>query len=510
MALLHSKASGSPEQPNVTNTTDNADPNLTDGHNTSDGNDSSEEISDKYHEDGDDIYDKFSRSRKAAIVSILGFGAFVATMSSTSVLTAVPEISKTFHSQDKIVEVSNAIYIGLTGVGCVVWGPLSQIYGRRPVMLCAGAFFCCMGLGTVLSQNLVSFFVFRALSAMGGSALTILGNVIISDIYKPTERATAISWFLSCSVVGPAFGPFISGLIVEFAFWRIIFWVQVGCSVATVAGAFFLIPETAHYKQMNDLAKLPVRQQALAIAVQINPLRSVSLLRYGNVLIVSIASAAVLFTFYTMLVPIRFVLNPRFHLESPLLSGVFYLVPGAGYLVATQVGGKYGDWTVKQWIEKRGRRVPEDRLRAGIPALGIGMAGSVLIYGWTVDKAVGGMPVPLIFLFLQAVGQIIGLTMLNTYCLENTPSLSADIIAICWLVRYLGACIATATALPMIDGIGVGWASTIGAVAVIITTCGLMATVKWGEHWRENIVVPKKSEATEPAASRTDITAEKV
>lgn len=365
-------------------------------------------------------------------------------------------------------------------------------------MLGAGTFFCGMSLGTVLSPNLAAFFAFRSLSAIGGSSLTILGNVIISDIYRPTERATAISWYLSCSVVGPAFGPFLSGLIVEFASWRIIFWVQFASAVATIIAAFFLIPETTHHRQINEYADMTPAAKALVVLAKINPLRSVILLRYGNVLVVSLASASVMFAFYFMLVPIRFVLNPRFHLESPLLSGVFYLVPGAGYIAATQVGGKYGDWTVKQWIKKRGRRVPEDRLRACIPALGIVMAGSGLIYGWTVDQGVGGMPVPLIFLFVQAIGQIIGLTMLNTYCLENTPELSADIIAICWLVRYAGACLATAVALPMLDGIGVGWSSTIGALAVMISTLGLIATVKWGESWRKDIVLPKKSTPSEP------------
>lgn len=98
------------------------------GHDGSDADDDA-----KYQEEGDAIYDRFSRGRKRAIVCVLGFGAFVALISSTSVLPAVPEITATFGTTDNVLEISNAIYIGLTGVGCVVWGPLSQLYGRRPV-----------------------------------------------------------------------------------------------------------------------------------------------------------------------------------------------------------------------------------------------------------------------------------------------------------------------------------------------------------------------------------------
>ncbi|KAH8720327.1 Efflux pump rdc3 [Beauveria bassiana] len=467
-----------------------------------DGHDSSDADDDKFYEDGEEIYSKFSSGRKRIIVAVLGFGAFVALVSSTSVLPAVPEITESFHATDTIVEISNAIYIALTGVGCVVWGPMSQLYGRRIIIQYACAFFCCMSLGTALSPNLSAFFIFRALSAIGGSALTILGNVIISDIYKPTERATAISWYLSCTIIGPSFGPFMSGLVVQFASWRIIYWVQLGCAIATMAAGFFLIPETTHHKLITDMAHLPRRQKMAAIAREINPLRSVSLLRYLNVVAVSFASAVTLFALYCMLVPIRFVLNPRFGLESPLLSGVFYLVPGAGCLCSTIIAGRYGDWTAKRWIRKRGRRIPEDRLRACIPALAILQGGGVLIYGWTVDKAVGGMPVPLIFLFVQATGQIIASTMLNTYCLENTPSLSADIIAICWLVRYIGACIATAVALPMIRGIGVGWTLTINTALLVISSGVLMATVKWGESWRSGIVPEEKPAITTPVREK--------
>ncbi|KAM3490602.1 hypothetical protein MY3957_006146 [Beauveria namnaoensis] len=98
-----------------------------------DGHDSSDADDDKFYEDGEEIYSKFSSGRKRIIVAVLGFGAFVALVSSTSVLPAVPEITESLHTTDTIVEISNAIYIALTGVGCVVWGPMSQLYGRRIV-----------------------------------------------------------------------------------------------------------------------------------------------------------------------------------------------------------------------------------------------------------------------------------------------------------------------------------------------------------------------------------------
>ncbi|KAI8280255.1 Dityrosine transporter 1 [Colletotrichum sp. SAR11_57] len=83
-----------------------------------------------------------------------------------------------------------------------------------------------------------------------------------------------------------------------------------------------------------------------------------------------IAASSILWNMQVLLTPVRYVINPRFNLTSPLQSGFFFLAPGAGYLAGTFVGGPYADYTVKKWIKKRGRRVPEDRLRSAFVAMG--------------------------------------------------------------------------------------------------------------------------------------------
>lgn len=92
-------------------------------------------------------------------------------------------------------------------------------------------------------------------------------------------------------------------------------------------------------------------------------------------------------------------LNPRFHLTSPIQSGLFFLAPGTGYLLGTVFGGMYADHIVKRYMSSRGgQRVPEDRLRSALPFLGVAVPASVLIYGWSVDRAVGGIPLVVIMM----------------------------------------------------------------------------------------------------------------
>jgi len=102
-----------------------------------------------------------------------------------------------------------------------------------------------------------------------------------------------------------------------------------------------------------------------------------------------------------LLTPIRYVLNPRFHLTSPIQGGLFFLAPGTGYLLGTIFGGMYADHIVKRWITSRGGlRVPEDRLRSALPFLGLVLPACILVYGWSVERAVGGIPLPVIVMFV--------------------------------------------------------------------------------------------------------------
>jgi hypothetical protein len=86
---------------------------------------------DKYAETGDDIYDKFSRHRKMAITAIVSFCGFLSPISSTAVLSAVPEVASTYNTSGSVINVTNALYLVFMGLSPIFWGPVGQVYGRR-------------------------------------------------------------------------------------------------------------------------------------------------------------------------------------------------------------------------------------------------------------------------------------------------------------------------------------------------------------------------------------------
>ncbi|EUC29512.1 hypothetical protein COCCADRAFT_106359 [Bipolaris zeicola 26-R-13] len=453
--------------------------------------------------DNDIIYNKFSNSRKLIIVAVVSFCSFLAPISSTTVLSAVPEVAATFHTDGSIINVSNALYMLFMGLSPCFYGPYGNIYGRKWVSVTSAALFTAFSIGTALAPNLAAFFVFRILTAFQGTAFLVIGSAVIGDIYKPvsiTERATALGWFLSGTLIGPALGPFLGGIIVTFRTWRDIFWLQTALAGAATMFCFFLQPETIHKRRADELQGLPRKERAVKMWQWLNPFRIIMLYRYPNILLTGLASSALVWNMYSLLTPIRYVLNPRFNLETPLQSGLFYIAPGCGYLIGTFVGGRYADRVVKKYIRKRGQRVSEDRLRSCVLFLGVMMPTCMLIYGWSVEKRVGGVALPVIMMFLQGVGQLFCFPSLNTYCLDVMQSRSAEVVAGNYFMRYMFAAAGSAACLPAVRAIGVGWFSTISAAFLVAGAAGTYVTALYGKSWR--MAIDEKKAASKEGENR--------
>ncbi|BDD56922.1 hypothetical protein MPDQ_006381 [Monascus purpureus] len=461
----------------------------------------------KFREPDAEQYLRFSPARKACMVAILSYCSFLAPVSSTSILSAIPEVASTYDTSGSVVNASNALYLAFMGIAAPFWGPFSQVWGRRPIFLWSAFLFCAFSIGSSLAPNIAAYFIFRVLTAFQGTSFLVVGSSAIGDIHEPRKRATALGWFLSGTLIGPALGPFIGGVIVTFRSWRVIFWLQTALSGSATLLVFFFFPETIPYKANAELAKKPILDKAKLLCHRISPIRvGILLFSYPNLFFAGLAAGALVWNQYSLLTPIRYVLNPRFHLTSPIQSGLFYIAPGAGYVTGTLVGGRWADYTVRKWIRKRnGVRVPEDRLKSCLAFICVIIPGCILVYGWTVEKAVGGIPVPVIAMFLQGVAQLFCFPSLNTYCLDvmQSKGRSAEVVAGNYMFRYVFAAVGSGVVLPAIQAIGVGWFSTISAFFLIVAGVLVWLTTIFGPRWRD-LVDEKRQRKTSRQAGNEE------
>jgi hypothetical protein len=118
---------------------------------------------------------------------------------------------------------------------------------------------------------------------------------------------------------------------------------------------------------------------------------------------------------YALLSSARTIFNPRFNLTSALVSGLFYLAPGSGFLIGSVLGGRLADMTVRRYIKTRGFRLPQDRLNSGLVMLFLVLPGATLVYAWSLQEGKGGMALPIVAAFVAGVGLMGSFNGLNTY-----------------------------------------------------------------------------------------------
>ncbi|KAL2833163.1 major facilitator superfamily domain-containing protein [Aspergillus pseudoustus] len=429
----------------------------------------------------EDEYSRFSSRRKIFMVVILAWTGLLSPISSTSVLSAIPNVAETYNVSGSMIGLSNALYLVFMALSPCFWGPWCQTLGRRLSCLTSLTIYLGCSIGTALSPNIAAFMVFRMLTAFVGTAVLIIGPVAIRDLYAPLERATAIGWFYTGTLVGQCLGPLLAGAIVTYTTWRVIFWLQTGLGAISLLGVFFGLPETLHPSKPRPLWGLSRTNKLKVLITMTNPWRVITPFKYSSLLVTAFASGALVWNQYGLFTPIRYVLNPRFNLDSPLQSGLLFLAPGIGYIVGTFGGGRWADYVARRYYARRGGVfVAEDRLYAAVPFMLLVIPFCMLIYGWSVDAEFGGLPVPVIFMFVQGVAQLFCFPSLNTYCLDVMPDRSAELIAGNFFIRYIFGAVASATAIPAAESIGVGWFSTISAILLVLGGAGIWAAARWG------------------------------
>lgn len=148
----------------------------------------------------------------------------------------------------------NSLILAGLGLSSAVLAPLSEVLGRKPVLLGSCLFFtvgdtACGGAGTLALMLVLWLF-----SSFGASVGDSVAGGIISDMWPAELRGWAFAVFMIAPLLGTALGPLCGALLTEGADWRWFFWMASFASVAAIAVAFFCFQEILEdIPQRNDL-----------------------------------------------------------------------------------------------------------------------------------------------------------------------------------------------------------------------------------------------------------------
>lgn len=166
-----------------------------------------------------------------AIISGILLAMFLAALDQTIVATALPTIGRELHDLEHLSWVVTAYLLTGTAV-TPLYGKLSDIHGRRLVMLIAIGIFVLGSLACALASSMLVLILGRALQGLGGGGLISLAQTIIADVVAPKERARYMGLIASVFATSSILGPVLGGVLAEYGHWSLIFWINLPLGAA--------------------------------------------------------------------------------------------------------------------------------------------------------------------------------------------------------------------------------------------------------------------------------------
>ncbi|KAI5375804.1 hypothetical protein J4E82_005514 [Alternaria postmessia] len=172
---------------------------------------------------------KRSRFRMIAIVTALFLSLFVSALDATIVATALPTISSDLNSAAGYTWIGGAYLLANAASG-PIWAKLSDIWGRKPIMLAALAIFFASSAVCATAKTMQELIIGRAFQGTAGGGLILLVHVCISDLFSLRQRSLLMGFTEGIWALAGGIGPVLGGIFASLVTWRWCFYINLPIS----------------------------------------------------------------------------------------------------------------------------------------------------------------------------------------------------------------------------------------------------------------------------------------
>jgi len=262
-----------------------------------------------------------------ALTALLAALTAIGPLSTDMYLASLPDIARQLGASTAQVQLTISSYLIGFAVGQIVYGPLSDRHGRKPVLLAAVALYCVASLACALATSIEMLIVARAVQALGGAGGIVLARAIVRDLYSGARAGRELSVMGAVMALAPVLAPVAGGLLQTGLGWRSVFFALVGVGLIGAGVVWPLLPETLPARAAEPVSPASMLKSYRVVA------RNPAYLAYLGLASTGFGGL------FAWISGTSFVLQNLYGL-SPFQFGVAFAVGSVGYMGGTMLAAQ--------------------------------------------------------------------------------------------------------------------------------------------------------------------------
>jgi DHA1 family bicyclomycin/chloramphenicol resistance-like MFS transporter len=263
----------------------------------------------------------------ALLAALSAFGPLTTDM----YLPSLPDIARLLDASTAQGQLTISSYLIGFAVGQIIYGPVSDRHGRKPVLLAAIALYCAASLACALSTSIEMLIAARALQALGGSGGIVLARAIVRDLYSGERAGRELAVIGAVMALAPVLAPIAGGTLQTGFGWRSVFFTLVAAGLAGVGIVWWLLPETLTQRTAEPISLSSIAASYRAVG------RNPAYLAYVGLATMSFAGL------FAWISGASFVLQDLYGL-SPFAFGFAFAVGSVGYMTGSLLSAHLTRW----------------------------------------------------------------------------------------------------------------------------------------------------------------------
>ncbi|EHA5322156.1 multidrug effflux MFS transporter [Campylobacter upsaliensis] len=189
---------------------------------------------------------------KFRLIFILALMSSIAPLSTDMYLPALSQVKQSFETSEFLTQLSLASFFVAFALGQLIYGPLSDVFGRKIPALVGIFLFMLSSLFCVIIDNIYVFIILRFFEALGGCAGVVIARAIVNDLFELKEAASIFALMMVFSALAPMLSPSFGGFLIEYFSWHSIFATLFGLGILLFLLISFALKESApHLKRQK-------------------------------------------------------------------------------------------------------------------------------------------------------------------------------------------------------------------------------------------------------------------